>query len=125
MTTAAMNKSDLMAPPVAEQIQTRSIFIGLIGVVASVAGAFLAPQSFYSAYLEGLMVWILLARDVRPQVLFGKFVLQLWGKQGQAVVLIPGGPCIEKLIRCRQSQNVILVQRGSDAASGLLRRGGS
>ena len=35
MTTATMIKSDLMAPPVAEKIQTRSIFIGLIGVVLS------------------------------------------------------------------------------------------
>jgi hypothetical protein len=60
MTTAIMklNKSDLMAPPVAEKIQTQSLFIGLIGAVASIVGAFLAPDSFYSAYLTGFMFWL-------------------------------------------------------------------
>ena len=60
MTTAAfkLNKSDLMAPPVAEKIQTQSLFIGLVGAVASIAGAFLAPGSFYSAYLIGFMFWL-------------------------------------------------------------------
>src|SRR5258708_15920753 len=60
MTTAALrlNKSDLMAQPVAEKIQTQSLFIGLVGAVASIAGAFLAPGSFYSAYLIGFMFWL-------------------------------------------------------------------
>jgi hypothetical protein len=60
MTTAIMKmtKSDLMAPPVVETIQTRSLFIGLIGAVASIAGAFLAPASFYSAYLTGYVFWL-------------------------------------------------------------------
>ena len=49
--TATINKADLMAPPVAETMQTRSLFIGLVGLVASVAGAVLAPSDFYSAYL--------------------------------------------------------------------------
>ena len=55
MTTATLNKSDLMAPAVVETIQTRSMFIGLVGAVASVAGAFVAPSSFYSAYLTNFM----------------------------------------------------------------------
>jgi hypothetical protein len=60
MTTVAIkiNKSDLMAPPVAQTIQTQSLFIGLIGTVASIAGAFLSPESFYSAYLSGFMFWL-------------------------------------------------------------------
>jgi hypothetical protein len=60
MTTATvkMNKSDLMAPPVAQTIQTQSLFIGLIAAIASIAGAFLAPDSFYSAYLSGYMFWL-------------------------------------------------------------------
>jgi hypothetical protein len=58
MTTATMNKSDLMAPPVAQTIQRRSLVIGVIGAIASVAGAFLAPDSFYSAYLSGFMFWL-------------------------------------------------------------------
>jgi hypothetical protein len=53
-----LDKSDLMTPPVAEKIQTQSLFIGLIGAVASIVGAFLAPDSFYSAYLTGFMFWL-------------------------------------------------------------------
>jgi hypothetical protein len=58
MTTATMSKSDLMAPPVAQTMQQRSLVIGAIAAVASVAGAFLAPNSFYSAYLTGFMFWL-------------------------------------------------------------------
>ena len=63
MTTAtrSLTKSDLMAPPVVRTIQTQSIFIGLIGAIATIAGAFLAPDSFYSAYLIGYMFWLGLA----------------------------------------------------------------
>jgi hypothetical protein len=59
--TVKMNKSDLMAPPVAEKIQTQSLFIGLAGAIGCLAGAFLVPDSFYSAYLEGFMFWLGLA----------------------------------------------------------------
>jgi len=60
MTTATvkMNKSDLMAPPVAQTIQQRSLVIGAIAAIVSVAGAFVAPGSFYSAYLIGFMFWL-------------------------------------------------------------------
>ena len=60
MTTATikMSKTDLMAPPVAQSIQTQALFVGLVGSVASIAGAFLSPESFYSAYLSGYMFWL-------------------------------------------------------------------
>src|ERR1039458_9733859 len=60
MTAAAvkMNKSDLMAPPVAQTMQQRSLVIGVIAAIASVAGAYFAPGSFYSAYLIGFMFWL-------------------------------------------------------------------
>ncbi len=60
MTTATgtMSKSNLMAPPVAQTIQQRSLVIGVIAAIASVAGAFLAPESFYSAYHTGFMFWL-------------------------------------------------------------------
>jgi hypothetical protein len=81
MTTATvkMNKSDLMAPPVAEKIQTRSIFIGLLGVVASIAGAFLAPDSFYSAYLEGFMFWLGLSLGCMAILMLYHLVGGAWG----------------------------------------------
>src|SRR5260370_4865969 len=56
--TVKMNASDLMAPPVAQTMQQRSLVIGVIAAIASVAGAYLAPGSFYSAYLIGFMFWL-------------------------------------------------------------------
>jgi hypothetical protein len=60
MTTATvkLTRSDLMAPPVAQVMQQRSLIIGIIGAIAAIAGAFLAPTSFYSAYLTGFMFWL-------------------------------------------------------------------
>jgi len=81
MTTAALrlNKSDLMAPPVAEKIQTQSLFIGLVGAVASIAGAFLAPDSFYSAYLIGFMFWLGLSLGCMAILMLYHLVGGAWG----------------------------------------------
>jgi hypothetical protein len=79
MTTATVTKSDLMAPPVAQKIQTQSIFIGLIGLVASIAGAFLAPESFYSAYLEGYMFWLGLSLGCMAVLMLYHLVGGAWG----------------------------------------------
>ena len=72
MTTATMNKSDLMAPPVAQTIQQRSLIIGVAAAALSVVGAFVAPDSFYSAYLTGYMFWPTLdaelAKDLKARV---------------------------------------------------------
>jgi hypothetical protein len=81
MTTAAMkmNKSDLMAPPVAQTIQQRSLVIGVIGAIASVAGAFLAPESFYSAYLTGFMFWLGLSLGCMAILMLYHLVGGAWG----------------------------------------------
>jgi hypothetical protein len=79
MTTATMNKADLMAPAVAETIQTRSMFIGLVGVVASAAGAFLAPDNFYSAYLTVYMAWLGLALGCMAILMLYHLVGGAWG----------------------------------------------
>jgi hypothetical protein len=79
MTTATMNRSDLMAPPVAHTIQTQSLFIGLVGAVASIVGAFLAPDSFYSAYLVGYMFWLGLALGCMAILMLYHLVGGAWG----------------------------------------------
>jgi hypothetical protein len=81
MTTAAIkiNKSELMAPPVAQNIQQRSLVIGVIGAVASVAGAFLAPESFYSAYLTGFMFWLGLSLGCMAILMLYHLVGGAWG----------------------------------------------
>jgi hypothetical protein len=79
MTTATLNKTDLMAPAVAEQIQTRSMFIGLVGAVAAIAGAFLAPSSFYSAYLISFMFWLGLSLGCMAILMLYHLVGGAWG----------------------------------------------
>ena len=79
MTTATINKSDLMAPAVAESIQTRSMFVGLVGAVAAIAGAFLAPESFYSAYLISYMFWLGLSLGCLAILMLYHMVGGSWG----------------------------------------------
>ena len=76
---ATLNKADLMAPPVLESIQTRSIFIGLIGAIATIAGAFLARESFYSAYLIGFMFWLGLSLGCMAILMLYHLVGGAWG----------------------------------------------
>lgn len=79
MTTATMNKSDLMAPLVAQNIQTQSLFICLVGAIASIAGAFLDPGSFYSAYLVGFMFWLGLSLGCMAILMLYHLVGGGWG----------------------------------------------
>jgi hypothetical protein len=81
MTAAAvkMNKSDLMAPPVAQTMQQRSLVIGVIAAIASVAGAYFAPGSFYSAYLIGFMFWLGLSLGCMAILMLYHLVGGAWG----------------------------------------------
>ncbi len=79
MTTATLNKSDLMAPAVMQTIQQRSLIIGALGAVASVAGAFLAPQSFYSAYLTNFMDLLGLSLGCMAILMLYHLVGGAWG----------------------------------------------
>ena len=81
MTTATvkMTKSDLMAPPVAQTMQQRSLVIGVIAAIVSVAGVFLAPGSFYSAYLIGFMFWLGLSLGCMAILMLYHLVGGAWG----------------------------------------------
>ena len=57
MSTARVNL-DLTAPPVAKTIQQRSLIIGIIFAVISLALAFLRPGEFFRGYLLGYMAWL-------------------------------------------------------------------
>jgi hypothetical protein len=84
--TATINKADLMAPPVAEVMQTRSMFIGLVGVVASVVGAFLAPDSFYSAYLTVFMLGLGLSLSCMAILMLYHLVGGAWGTVSRRIL---------------------------------------
>jgi len=57
MSTARVNL-DLTAPPVVKTIQQRSLIVGLVFSVISLALAFLRPDEFFRAYLLGYMAWL-------------------------------------------------------------------
>ena len=81
MTTATgkMTKLDLMPPLVAQTMQQRSLVIGAIGAIASVAGVFLAPESFYSAYLTSFMFWLGLSLGCMAILMLYHLVGGAWG----------------------------------------------
>lgn len=79
MTTATLNKSDFMAPAVAQTMGTRSMFVGLVGAVASVAAAFMAPDSFYSAYLTVYVAALSLSLGCLAIVMLYHLVGGAWG----------------------------------------------
>jgi hypothetical protein len=58
MSTARANDLNLNAPPVVKTIQQRSLIIGVIFAVISVALAFVRPDEFFRAYLLGYMCWL-------------------------------------------------------------------
>ncbi len=51
MSTARMNEIDLMAPPVAQTLQQKSLVVGVIFAVISGIIAVVSPQKFFQAYL--------------------------------------------------------------------------
>jgi len=79
MTTATLNKSDLMAPAATQTIQQRSLIIGALGALAAIAGAFVAPDSFYSAYLIGFMFWLGLSLGCMAILMLYHLVGGKWG----------------------------------------------
>ena len=86
MTTATINKSDLMAPPVAESLQTRSMFIGLVGTAASVAGAVMVPNEFYSAYLTVFMLGLSLSLGCMSILMLYHLVGGGWGTVSRRIL---------------------------------------
>ena len=59
MSPARVNNMDLLAPPVAQTIQQRSLVIGVVFAVLSVIGIFISPsEQFMHSYLLGYMAWL-------------------------------------------------------------------
>ncbi len=84
MTTATMNKSELMAPAVAQVIQQRSLIIGALGAVLTIIGWFVAgtdaaKTDFFSAYLIGFMFWLGLPLGCMAILMLYHLVGGKWG----------------------------------------------
>jgi len=58
MSTARVNHLDLLAPPVVQTVQKRSLAVGAIfGIVAVVLGI-ISPDQFFRSYLLAYMLWL-------------------------------------------------------------------
>ena len=84
MTTATLNKSDLMAPAVAQTMQQRSLVIGVLGAVLTIGGWFAAgtdaaKTDFFSAYLIGFMFWLGLPLGCMAILMLYHLVGGKWG----------------------------------------------
>ncbi len=58
MSTARVNELDLMAPPVAQTLQQKSLVVGVIFAVISGIIAVVSPQKFFQAYLLAYMLCV-------------------------------------------------------------------
>src|SRR5438876_2867111 len=85
-TTAIINKAEFMPPPVVESLQTRSMFVGLIGAAASVAGAFIAPREFYSAYLTVFVFALSLSLGCMSILMLYHLVGGAWGTVARRIL---------------------------------------
>ncbi len=53
-----VNDADLLAPPVVQTIQQRSLAVGVIFAVMSIIGLLIRSGEFFPAYLLGFMAWL-------------------------------------------------------------------
>ncbi len=87
MTTVALNKSNLMAPDVVKTIQQRSLIIGVVGVVATLIGAYVMPAtSFYSAYLIAFMDLLGLSLGCMAILMLYHLVGGKWGTVARRIL---------------------------------------
>jgi hypothetical protein len=56
--SADTQRLDLSAPPIVKKIGQRSLVIGIVFALGSVALAFTRPDEFYRGYLLGFMCWL-------------------------------------------------------------------
>src|ERR1700761_1903671 len=56
--SADIKRLDLSAPPIVKKIGQRSLVIGVVFAVGSIALAFIHPDEFYRGYLLGFMCWL-------------------------------------------------------------------
>ena len=58
MSGPRVNNADLLAPPVVQTIQQRSLVVGVVFAVMSIIGLLIRPGEFFPAYLLGFMAWL-------------------------------------------------------------------
>jgi hypothetical protein len=83
--TVRVNKSDLMAPPVAQTIQERSLIIGAVFTLIVVVGMIKWPGAVYPAYLIAFMAWLGLTLGSLALIMLQHMTGGAWGLVGRRV----------------------------------------
>lgn len=65
--------------PYLDNLQTRSLVVGLAGAAALLAGAFLTPEQFYRSYLIGYLMWVGVALGSMGVLMIHHMVGGRWG----------------------------------------------
>jgi hypothetical protein len=79
MSTARMTNTEMMAPPVAQTIQQRSLVIGVVFTIIAAVFAFLSPDQFFRSYLIGYMAWLGLALGCMAFLMIQHMTGGAWG----------------------------------------------
>ena len=135
MTTATLNKSELMAPAVAQTIQQRSLIIGALAAIAGwfIAGDDAAKTDFFSAYLIGYMFWLGLSLGCMAILMLYHMVGGKWGtvirrilEAGamvlpmMAVLFIPIGLNLPRLYKWARPEELAKDSKLADIAGSYL-----
>jgi hypothetical protein len=83
--TVHVNKSELMAPPVAQTIQQRSLVIGAVFTVIALVGIFMWPAVVYPAYLIAFMSWLGVTLGSLALIMLQHMTGGAWGLVGRRV----------------------------------------
>jgi hypothetical protein len=85
--TFYLNQADLVAPPLAQRIQMRSLVIGIVFSGLTIVGAFLTPAAqFLHAYLLGLMGWLGLSLGSLAFLMMWYLTGGRWGVAARRIV---------------------------------------
>ena len=79
MTAVRVTNTDLMAPPVAQTIQQRSLVIGVIFAIIAAVFAGLSPDQFFRSYLIGYMAWLGLSLGCMAFLMIQHMTGGAWG----------------------------------------------
>jgi hypothetical protein len=79
MRPVRVTNTDLMAPPVAQTIQQRSLVVGVIFAIIATVFAFLSPDQFFRSYLIGYMAWLGLSLGCMAFLMIQHMTGGAWG----------------------------------------------
>jgi hypothetical protein len=79
MSTARLTNFDLLAPPVAQTAQQRTLVVGVVFGILSAVFAFLEPDQFFHSYLLGYMLWLGLTLGCLALLMLQHVTGGVWG----------------------------------------------